>query len=418
MTNEKDDLYNYNTRLKSALLLIANSSIICSRDKKHIKAFLDHLAAQRVSTGRLSKYAFHLKTIVEHLNTTLEKAKRKDVEKLMVWINSQGYSPETIADYGMITKRFFKFVRCGNVDREIPFPEEVRWIRTTIKASDRKQPELLTLAEVELLISKADSLRDKCLISVGFEGGFRASELLMMNIGSVSFDNKGAMVRVSGKTGGRTVRLISSAPILSKFMETHPLRGSPEAPLWVSAATNYRNRRLKWAALSKMLKRTARCAGLKKRIHNHMLRHGSAIVNAHFLTDSELKVRYGWTMASRMPAIYVHMSSKDIDDKLESFYSNRPVVATSSNASGLATTVCSRCNERNSPGLSFCGRCGTPLSSYLLSKSSIEFESVKDMVRRNSKDIEEIKELFIASLKRPAVAATPEKSPEASPVSE
>lgn len=126
MTTEKDDLYNYNTRLKGALRLIASSKIIIPSDKKQIRALLDHLAARRVSTGRLSKYAFHLKTIVEHLHITLEKAKRKDIEKLMVWVNAQGYSPDTIADYGMITKRFFKFIRFGNVDRETTFPEEVR----------------------------------------------------------------------------------------------------------------------------------------------------------------------------------------------------------------------------------------------------------------------------------------------------
>jgi hypothetical protein len=91
MTTEKDDLYNYNTRLKSVLRLIADSSKISSRDKKHIRAFLDHLAAQRVSTGRLSKYAFHLKTIAENLNTSLDKAGRKNVEKLMVWISTVRY---------------------------------------------------------------------------------------------------------------------------------------------------------------------------------------------------------------------------------------------------------------------------------------------------------------------------------------
>ena len=92
---------------------------------------------------------------------------------------------DTVADYGMIIKRFFKFARYGNVDRETPFPEEVRWIRNTIKANDKRQPELLSPKEVEALIAAADKLRDKCMISVSFEGGFRASELLMMNVGHI-----------------------------------------------------------------------------------------------------------------------------------------------------------------------------------------------------------------------------------------
>jgi hypothetical protein len=69
MTTEKDDLYNYNTRLKGSLKLIDTSKAIGARDKKYMRRFLDHLAAQRVSTGRLSKCAFLL-------NSNLERARR------------------------------------------------------------------------------------------------------------------------------------------------------------------------------------------------------------------------------------------------------------------------------------------------------------------------------------------------------
>ena len=79
------------------------------------------------------------------------------------------------------------------------------------------------------------------MISVGFEGGFRASELLLTNVDSVHFDEKGAVVRVHGKTGERSVRLISSAPLLSQYLETHPLRDYPQAPLWVNESTNFKN---------------------------------------------------------------------------------------------------------------------------------------------------------------------------------
>ena len=88
------------------------------------------------------------------------------------------------------------------------------------------------------------------------------------------------------------------------------------------------NHRLKWAALSRILKQAADKACLKRsRIHNHMLRHGSGTVNARYLTDSELKIRYGWAMDSRMPAVYVHLSSQDLDDKLQSISSGKPVEA-------------------------------------------------------------------------------------------
>jgi integrase/recombinase XerD len=238
----EDSIYYYASRLQSALSLIDKSTKIAKADKQTILDFLDLLRAKRVSTGRLAKYAYHLRTIAENLGTTFEKTQRKDIERLMIWIDEHGYSPDTISDFGMIIKRFFKFVRYGNLDRETPVPEEVRWISTAIKPNDRKQPELLTPQEVESLIHSADKLRDKCMISVGFEGGFRASELLLMNVGSVTFDEKGATVRVGGKTGARVVRLISSVPILARYLETHPLRNNPSGPLWIIPRANSRKK--------------------------------------------------------------------------------------------------------------------------------------------------------------------------------
>ena len=82
---------------------------------------------------------------------------------------------------------------------------------------------------------------------------------------------------------------------------------------------------MKWASLDRMLKRTATRAGFNKVVFNKMLCHGSATLKARFLTDSELKDRYGWSMSSKMPAVYVHHSSVDLDGKLLSIYSGKPV---------------------------------------------------------------------------------------------
>ena len=156
-----------------------------------------------------------------------------------MWLSSQDYALDTVSDFEMMLKRFFKFLKYGNLDRDTPVPDEVRWISTAIKPNDKKQPKFLTPQEVEILVRAADSMRDKAMIYVGFEGGFRACELLRMNVGSISFYEKGALARVIGKTGGRMMRLISSAPILSKYLEIHPLGSDPEAPLWTSRAANY-----------------------------------------------------------------------------------------------------------------------------------------------------------------------------------
>ncbi|MDH2899355.1 MAG: tyrosine-type recombinase/integrase [archaeon] len=74
----------------------------------------------------------------------------------------------------------------------------------------------MTPEETEALIKAAKTLRDKAMISVDSDGGFRPGEVLLLNVGDVRLDKNGVRVTVRGKTGERTVRLIFCAAIIAK----------------------------------------------------------------------------------------------------------------------------------------------------------------------------------------------------------
>lgn len=386
---EDDDIYDYAYSLRNSLRRLYESTTLSARDKEFVLGFLEHLKAKRVSTGRLAKYAFTIRDLMEHLGVPIEEATRRDIEKLSIWVQEQSYSPHTVSDYLFAIKYFYKFVRNGNTDKEVPFPDEVRWLKAQPKANERKEPEFFTPGEVEALIKSADKLRDKCMLSVAFERGARPSELLLLNIGDVTFDTMGARIRVRrGKTGERMLRIISSASILSRYLETHPLRRDPHAPLWVTESTNHLNQRLSWVRWNRIMKQVAEKAGVNgKRIHHYLLRHGSATEAAKHFTDSELKILYGWTMSSRMPAVYIHLSSRDIEPKLEQVYSGKPIQPVKPEFSPV---FCPKCKERNTPGLAYCGRCGTPLDERERAKASIEIEEMKTKLDDLLKKVSEL----------------------------
>jgi len=372
----QEQIYYYGTSFRDALKLL-ESSRLCEEDKASIKAFVEHLRSQGVSVGRLAKYVFHLKVFGEALGKCFKEASRKDVEAFMAEAREK-YRPRTVEDYAFAVKRFYKFLYYGNVDKDTPWPDLVRWLRKSGKLSEKSMPDFLTAGEVKAMIEVAGCLRDKVMIAVGYEAGLRASELLGMDVGDVSFDSLGAKVRVRGKTGERVVRLITSAPFLARWLEMHPFKGEPAMPLWPSLATNYRRKRLSWASWSRFLKIVAAKAGIKKRVHNHMLRHGSATEAAKFLTEYEMKVKYGWTGGSKMPAVYVHLSSRDLDEKLAKIYVERKLEPPKPDFYPIS---CPRCGEKNSPGQKFCGKCGTPLDASELEKSRMEVEEMKMEIR-------------------------------------
>ena len=371
---EADDVYDYGYALRNSLKRLDESEILSEGDKEIIREFLEHLRAKRVSTGRLAKYGFTIRRMMERLGVPIRNARRKDIEKLSIWVQEQDYSPHTVQDSLFAIKYFYKFVRSGNTDHETPFPEEVRWLKVKQKANERKEPDFFTPAEVETLIKCAARLRDKCMLNVAFERGLRPSELLLLNVGDVTFDTMGARIRVrKSKTGERLLRIIAGASLLGRYLESHPLKENPTAPLWVNESTNHMNERLTWTAWNRIMKEVAHKAGVNgKRIHHYLLRHGSATEAAKLFTDIELKILYGWTMGSRMPATYIHLSARDIDPKLERIYSGKPVEPAKPE---FSPSICPRCAEKNSPGIRFCGRCGTPLDASELAKAALEMQA-------------------------------------------
>ncbi|MEM4067818.1 MAG: tyrosine-type recombinase/integrase [Candidatus Micrarchaeaceae archaeon] len=366
--------YNYAQRLKTARNLLEKADI-AEDDRENIERFVSHVEAMGVSAGYRAKYMFQLKTCATIIHLT--GASRGDIERLVNELRKRGYAPVTLLDYMSAIKRFVKFLKYGNVDADTPFPDEVKWLKVSIKANQRRQPEFLTPHEVETMITTTTNVRNKAMLAVGFEAGLRASELLNMNVGDVFFDKIGARIKVRGKTGERVVRLISSVPLLTRWLEERPGGSNPSDPLWTSMASNKMGKRLNYFSWNMIIKEIARAAGIKKRVHNHMLRHGSATEAAKYLTEEELKIRYGWSGGSDMPSVYVHLNSADLDKKLAFLYSGKEVKQPEPE---FRPTICPRCRETNSPGQRFCGRCGAPLDPKEQAKSSVEYEEMKRKV--------------------------------------
>ena len=282
------------------------------------------------------------------------------------------YSAETMADFHMVVKRFQKFVRYGDTDRETPYPDEVRWLRKNVKESERRAPLFFTDQEVEAMIRAADKLRDKAFIATYGEMGGRPSEFLLLRIGDLTFDDNGVVVQIrQGKTGWRTLRLISSAAYLADHISTHPYRSDPNAPLWLTTSTNHLNQPMSWLAADKLVKEAGSKAGIRKgRCHMYMFRHGSATRNARFLTDAEMRLMFGWSPSSKVPGRYVHLSGGDLDQKYQQVYgSGRPVEPPKPSSRPV---VCPRCQEKGSPGMRFCPKCATPLEQEERARAAAE----------------------------------------------
>ena len=369
-----DDIHHYDKKLENQLRLLSAENFAES-EKTLVRSYARMLEARGLNKGRISKAIFLLRQMRRQLPCSFRDADKARIEELVIWINENSrYGAWTRSDAKGLLKRFYRWVRTGKY--EGPYPDEVAEIRAGVKVNELEEPEVLTSDEIEMMIKAADKPRDKAFIAVVFEGGFRIGEMLRMRVGSVSFDERGARILVrKGKTGGRPVRLITSAPILSRWVEAHPLRESSDAPLWPSLDHNCgKGKRLSYQSAREILVDNAKKAGIKKRVFPHLARHSAATRDAHYLNEAELRIKYGWARGSKVPATYVHLAGKDVEEKLISIYGNgqpKPVDPE------FVPVTCARCASKNSPGVRFCAKCGTPLDPGELTKSSVEVEEMK-----------------------------------------
>lgn len=273
-----------------------------------------------------------------------------------------------------IVKPFFRWLY--GYEKKDGYPEVVDWMYCG-RGKNGKLPEILTMEEVQEMMEACDNLRDRALISVLYESGCRAGEILDLRIGDLNFDEYGAFLIVNGKTGSRRIRLVSSVADLKAWLNVHPRRGDQNAPLFCSITKNNKGNPLGDSSLSFIIAQIAKRVGIKKRVYPHLFRHTRATHLAKFMTEQELKVYFGWTQNSHMASVYVHLSGKDIEDKILAINGIKPLEH--GEAPRIPTKRCPRCGEVNSIGNRFCFKCSNPLDAKTIEKIEAIRKIVSDI---------------------------------------
>lgn len=352
MTDYKKLLENSIRRLRQ--------SELSGRNKEIILDFHDYCFSLGLSTRRVLKYLCCLPKLARWLDRDFDKATKRDIQRLMATIEKSDHACRTKYDLKKIVKRFYKWLE----GEDEYYPRKVRWIKCTLKNAGKRLPEeMLTQKEVQGMIQAVHQMRDKALISALYEGGLRAGEVLALKIKHVQFHSNYLKLTIpqKGKTGVRNIVLVTSIPYLSNWISHHPRAGDPDAPLWVSIGTLNHGQAICYNTMRKILTQAAEKCGVKKRVNPHSFRHARATFLANILTESQLKKYFGWTQGSKMAAVYVHLSGRDVDNAILEIHGLKKKETDRADQE-LEPVQCPRCKTRNEPEVEICTNCGMPLT--------------------------------------------------------
>jgi len=265
-------------------------------NSKLIDVFLKELSIRGLSERRKRKYVI----LLRKLKFRLTKLSKKHINKFFFYLRDAKLSDETKADYWSMFRIFIKWLK-PKIDTTV--------YRLKLKKKFKLPEEILTLDEIRKIILSAKSIRDRSIISLLYDSGCRPSELLTLDRKDIVFDDDGLIVFFNGKTGARRVRIITtldSDKFLKEYLELVDQRLIYQ-PIFGKMSIE---------RLNQIVKEYAQRVGINKRVYSYIFRHSRATHLAKHLTEQQMKVYLGWSMSSKMVATYVHLSGRDMDQRV------------------------------------------------------------------------------------------------------
>lgn len=272
MRDEKHLEYSENS-LKKAIF----ERRITPGDADLIKEFVMEVSAVRkITPKRIFKYHY----ILVNWREFIRPFKDATVTDLYSAINaiqnaktSSGelrFAQNTLADYIRFLKRFYLWMNENNYT-----PIDLRKIQKikppAFNTMTKTVEMLISEEQVRAMIEACQISRDRAIISMLYEGGFRIQELGTLRWNQVKFTDWNVTVNVNNKTGKpRFIPLIIARPYLAQWKNDYPYLITDDGYVFL---TNGRHEQLQYNGLKKQLNLIAKRAGIEKHITPHIFRH-------------------------------------------------------------------------------------------------------------------------------------------------
>lgn len=265
------------------------------------------------------------------------------------------FSNNVVRDYISVLKMLFSWMEKNNLT-EIR-SSDIREIKLPAR-KNKKEITIFKNGDIEKLIEASKRVRDKAMIGLLYEGGFRIGEIGTMVWGQILFDEWGIVVKEDFKTGKkRTLRLATCKQDLIYWRNEYKKFGEPygDSPIFL----NEKKEPYNYRAIIKHLQRLALRADIKTKFTPHSFRHTRITdLKREGISDAVIGLMMWGDAAAPELGTYNQMNFDDVNNTMLQHYGiSSPAVQHEK----ILPRQCPKCHEINPPRFSFCGLCGEPL---------------------------------------------------------
>lgn len=140
--------------------------------------------------------------------------------------------------YRVLLIRFFRWLYCPGLEqKKRPRPSMIENIPQLKRREQSiyKPSDLWNIDDDLLFLKYCPSTREKCYHMISRDLSCRPNGFFKLKLRDIHFKHSGnhqyAEVLLTGKTGSRSIPLISSIPSLKDWIDQHPQAGNPNCPL-------------------------------------------------------------------------------------------------------------------------------------------------------------------------------------------
>ena len=259
------------------------------------EGYLELLERKRYSPSTIKTYRAYFSDFMEyHKGRNIDRLKVADINKYILYLVNE--KKISVSQQNMrinAIKFYYEQVKGG----------QRQYYGGITRAKEYKSlPEVLSRNEVARILACLSNRKHRCMISLIYSAGLRRSELL--NLTPKDIISERMLVRIMGK--GRKCRYSLLSEKLLKDLREYFKKYRPQKWLFEGETPG---EQYSASALVKILKEAASRAGIKHRVHVHMLRHSFATHLLEQGTDLRTIQELLGHNDIKTTSIYLHVTS-------------------------------------------------------------------------------------------------------------
>jgi integrase/recombinase XerD len=252
--------------------------------------FVQRMNSKNWSQNTIENYASQVRSFLAHFKER-DRARNITANEIELYLNNKVVI-NTRKHARCAIQAFYKLVVNQPMKlANIPWPKK-----------EEKLPQPIDADDVQKIISVCENLKHKAIICLLYGCGMRISEVINLKIEHI--DSKRNIINIiQGK--GKKDRQVMLDPSLLDMLRKYYLAYKPKEYLFNGQFDIQYSER----SINQFLKKYAKLAGIKERIHAHLLRHCFATHSLEQGTDIRLIQRLLGHKNIKTTLIYTHVST-------------------------------------------------------------------------------------------------------------